>query len=249
MTERKWNEIWLEQCEVAEGIRVRYGLASAFDYAVGKKLLNYVQPAMQRPDFARELPRFVSRVRSMFTVEEFEAHLARIERERRESVLTDVEVNEPDFDDSTAMAERARQFTLVKELLTLPRWARPDTSQFAVLQSPSKSFRGISRRRPGYPLPSTIPRDTEMKNTELSSQVATQASLSKSAADAVVNAVFSTISDALVRGEIVTIAGFGVFSTKARPAREGRNPRTGESIAIAPSNALPSRLERPCATR
>ena len=154
MTERKWHEMWLEQCEPAEGTRVRYGLGSAFDYAVGEKLLNYVQPATQRPDFARELPRFVSRVRSMFTAEEFEAHLARIERERRESVLTDVEVDELDIDDSTAMAERARQFTLVKELLTLPRSARPDNPRFAVLRSPSKSIRGpriVDRGTPRYP--------------------------------------------------------------------------------------------------
>ena len=37
-------------------------------------------------------------------------------------------------------------------------------------------------------------------------------------------------------GEIVTIAGFGAFSTRSRPARLGRNPRTRESIAIATSN-------------
>ena len=40
----------------------------------------------------------------------------------------------------------------------------------------------------------------------------------------------------LVR-DTVTIAGYGAFSTKSRPARTGRNPRTGESIAIAASTA------------
>lgn len=76
-----------------------------------------------------------------------------------------------------------------------------------------------------------------MKKSDISSHVASQASLSKAAADTAVNAVFSAISDALARGESVTIAGFGTFSTKKRPARQGRNPRTGESIAIAASTA------------
>ena len=74
-----------------------------------------------------------------------------------------------------------------------------------------------------------------MKKSDVSSQVASQASLSRADADAAVTAVFSAISDALARGETVTITGFGTFSTKSRPARQGRNPRTGESIAIAAS--------------
>lgn len=74
-----------------------------------------------------------------------------------------------------------------------------------------------------------------MKKSDLASHVATQASLSKVAADGAVSAVFAAISDALAREEAVTIAGFGTFSTKRRPARQGRNPRTGESITIAAS--------------
>ena len=42
-----------------------------------------------------------------------------------------------------------------------------------------------------------------------------------------------TITDALARGESVSIAGFGAFTVKNRPARRGRNPRTGETIEIA----------------
>ena len=78
-----------------------------------------------------------------------------------------------------------------------------------------------------------------MKKSDLSSHVATQASLSKAAADGAVTAVFAAISDALTREETVTIAGFGTFSTKRRSARQGRNPRTGESITIAASK-IPS---------
>ena len=74
-----------------------------------------------------------------------------------------------------------------------------------------------------------------MKKSDISSHVAGQASLSKAVADSAVNAVFSAISDALAKEETVTVAGFGTFSTKRRPSRQGRNPRTGESITIAAS--------------
>ena len=76
-----------------------------------------------------------------------------------------------------------------------------------------------------------------MNKSELSSRVAADASLSKAAADTVIDAVFSTISDALANGETVAIAGFGTFSTRARAARQGRNPQTGEPLTIAASKA------------
>ena len=76
-----------------------------------------------------------------------------------------------------------------------------------------------------------------MNKRELAARVAARTSLSGSDADAAVSAVFSAIADALAGGETVTIAGFGTFSTRSRPARPGRNPRTGESIAIAASTA------------
>lgn len=76
-----------------------------------------------------------------------------------------------------------------------------------------------------------------MKKSDLSSHVAHAASLSKVEASGVVDAVFSAIADALARDESVAIAGFGTFSTKSRAARQGRNPRTGESIVIAASKS------------
>ena len=74
-----------------------------------------------------------------------------------------------------------------------------------------------------------------MTKSELATHVATQASLSNAAADRAVNAVFSAITDALANEEIVTVTGFGTFTIKKRQARQGRNPRTGESISIAAS--------------
>ena len=75
-----------------------------------------------------------------------------------------------------------------------------------------------------------------MTKAERSARVAARTSLSRADAAAAVTATFSTIADALASGETVRIAGFGISSTRSRPARESRNPHTGESIAIAASN-------------
>ena len=76
-----------------------------------------------------------------------------------------------------------------------------------------------------------------MKKSDLASHVATQAALSKAQAHSAVDALFSAITEALARDESVVIPGFGTFTTKTRGARQGRNPHTGESIAIAASKA------------
>jgi len=54
----------------------------------------------------------------------------------------------------------------------------------------------------------------------------------KADADRAVECVIDCIVGSLKNGEEVSVSGLGIFSTKARPAREGRNPRTGESIHI-----------------
>ena len=119
-TEHRWHEIWLEQCEAAETIRLRHGVESAFDYVVGEKLLNFAEAAAEHRGFAQALPQFVSRVRGMFTPEEMETHLARTERRRREMEEAAMDDEDSGFGDDEATAERARQFDLVKELLTAP---------------------------------------------------------------------------------------------------------------------------------
>ncbi|MGB7432166.1 MAG: integration host factor subunit beta [Ahrensia sp.] len=48
----------------------------------------------------------------------------------------------------------------------------------------------------------------------------------------IVNAVFDEITDTLAMGNRVELRGFGAFGVKARPAREGRNPRTGETVTV-----------------
>ncbi len=48
----------------------------------------------------------------------------------------------------------------------------------------------------------------------------------------IVNVIFDEITEALARGERVELRGFGAFSVKHRPARTGRNPRTGEAVDV-----------------
>ena len=55
----------------------------------------------------------------------------------------------------------------------------------------------------------------------------------KADAERAVETMIDTIVTSLKNGEEVSVAGLGIFATKARPAREGRNPRTGETIHIA----------------
>ena len=76
-----------------------------------------------------------------------------------------------------------------------------------------------------------------MNKAELSSHVAAEISMPGAAADRVVSAVFAAVAEALARGDTVSIAGFGSFTTRTRAARQGRNPGTGENIAIAASKA------------
>jgi len=76
-----------------------------------------------------------------------------------------------------------------------------------------------------------------LNKSDMVSRVAIRTSLSKAEAATAVDGVFEAIQDALARGNSVALTGFGTFSVRTRPARAGRNPRTGESIDIAASTA------------
>src|SRR5471032_3089166 len=115
MNVRKAHNIWIEQCEAAQTIKARFGLTAAFDYLVGEKLMSFASAASRHPDFARELPRFVSEVRRMFTPDEIGAQLAQIERSQNDGKV-DVLEEEDDLlrEGPATVAERVRQFILVK---------------------------------------------------------------------------------------------------------------------------------------
>ena len=78
-----------------------------------------------------------------------------------------------------------------------------------------------------------------MNKSELCAHVADRAGVSRATADSVVTAMLAVVAETLARDESVAIAGFGTFSTRARSARQGRNPATGESIAI-PASKTPA---------
>lgn len=74
-----------------------------------------------------------------------------------------------------------------------------------------------------------------MNKSELIDQVAAKADISKSSAGDALDAVLEGITGALKQGDSVTFVGFGTFSVSHRAARDGRNPRTGETIKIKAS--------------
>lgn len=75
-----------------------------------------------------------------------------------------------------------------------------------------------------------------MTKNELADKVAGKTGMAASHARDAVEAAIEAISDELAAGGEVALAGFGKFSVSHRAARQGRNPATGETIAIAASN-------------
>ena len=78
-----------------------------------------------------------------------------------------------------------------------------------------------------------------MNKTELIAATAEKAGLTKKDAERALNAAFEAITASLVAGEKVQVSGFGIFETKKREARTGRNPHTKETIQI-PATKLPA---------
>lgn len=72
-----------------------------------------------------------------------------------------------------------------------------------------------------------------MTKQEFVDAVATRGGMSKKDAAAAVDAVLATVTAGLAKGDSINFTGFGKFSTSARAARQGVNPRTGEKVWIA----------------
>jgi DNA-binding protein HU-beta len=75
-----------------------------------------------------------------------------------------------------------------------------------------------------------------MNKGELIEAVAGRAGLSRADATKAVDGLLDAVQDTLAAGGSVSLVGFGTFTVKARAARAGRNPRTGETIQIPASN-------------
>ena len=77
-----------------------------------------------------------------------------------------------------------------------------------------------------------------MNKGELVDAIAAKAGASKKDTDAIVSVILDVITETVAEGHKVGIVGFGTFETRQRSAREGRNPRTGQKVAI-PASTLP----------
>lgn len=76
-----------------------------------------------------------------------------------------------------------------------------------------------------------------MNKTELIAAVAEKTELSKKDAEKAIKAFTDVVAEELKKGEKIQLVGFGTFEVAERPAREGRNPRTGATMPIAASKA------------
>lgn len=76
-----------------------------------------------------------------------------------------------------------------------------------------------------------------MNKTELIAAIAAKTELSKKDAEKAVKAFTDVVSEELKKGEKIQLVGFGTFEVAERPAREGRNPKTGAPMPIAASKA------------
>jgi DNA-binding protein HU-beta len=75
-----------------------------------------------------------------------------------------------------------------------------------------------------------------MNKSDLINAIAEHANLSKADAGRSLDALIKTIETTLKAGDSVALVGFGTFEVKARAARTGRNPQTGQEITIAAAN-------------
>ena len=76
-----------------------------------------------------------------------------------------------------------------------------------------------------------------MNKAELIAAVAAKTGDTKKSAEVALNAILSSITDSLKKGEKVQLVGFGSFEVRKRAARKGRNPQTGAEIKIPAAKA------------
>ena len=114
------RELWQEQCEAARGVREQFGVQAAFDYIVGEKLLLFATSAEQDRHLAADLPWFVAEARQLFTAEEIEHHLQRLERQLVEEAEFVGDPNDEDAERPEAYQARVETFKKIAELMRAP---------------------------------------------------------------------------------------------------------------------------------
>src|ERR1700720_1759013 len=82
----RFEKIWVQQCRATKGIKRRFGPKSALDYLIREKLLNFAADAERRPEFGRELPRFLAEVWRIFNEFEIAGYIAILNPKQRKTV-------------------------------------------------------------------------------------------------------------------------------------------------------------------
>jgi len=122
----EFHKIWIEQCAATEDIREHFGLNNALDYLIGEKLFAFVMASEQDPDFAAELPAFVSAIRQLFTAREIREYLDHLELTKYLAPpepdleidgLDDEPEEEPELENPVLGAAELLRFSRVRQLL------------------------------------------------------------------------------------------------------------------------------------
>lgn len=77
-----------------------------------------------------------------------------------------------------------------------------------------------------------------MNKTQLVEAIAERANITKVDAKRALDALLEVTGEVLQKGDKIMLVGFGSFSVAKKPARTGRNPRTGATLRIAPRNVI-----------
>jgi hypothetical protein len=72
----RFEKIWIEHCRATRAIKRRFGPRNALDYLIGEKLLAFADAAEDHPEFAAELPRFLSAIYRVFNHYEIAGYVA-----------------------------------------------------------------------------------------------------------------------------------------------------------------------------
>jgi hypothetical protein len=79
----RFEKIWVEQCRATRRIKRRFGAKSALDYLIREKLLAFAEEAEKRPEYAKELPRFLAQVWRIFNEYEIAGYVASLKPKPR----------------------------------------------------------------------------------------------------------------------------------------------------------------------
>ena len=131
----EFHMIWREQIRAVSAIRSQHGEEAAFDYIVDEKLMNYAEAAEDRPEFARELPRFVAAIRDAFPPDTMRSGLQRLARYLKE--------DEAD----AAEAIRERQAAPPREAPTKDTGSDEDDDDFHDTETLSRRGQALAARR------------------------------------------------------------------------------------------------------